>query len=140
MGDDLCDMIDNCDKCKCDKCNCDCFDCCSKTCETWMKDMKGENGVLGSFRCKNRLNFWQTFCGPSTIHTTANNAAAAAATGIVIGGVQFVTYVKDNNGKDKIIVNWDKVINAINTLDWKQLHINPDIPQEVVSELEILYN
>lgn len=132
----FCKCLELCDKiCSSDcKFDCDCFDCCSKTCETWMKDWKGENGIDGRFACKNRLNCWQTFCGPTTIHTTANTAAAAAA-GIVIGGVTYIMY-----DKDKIIVNWDKVINAINTLDWTQLHINPYIPQGVVSELEILYN
>lgn len=109
-------------------CNCDCswFD-------SWTKDMCGKNGYNGSIRCKTRLEICK-MCFSSTENSTADTAAAVAAAGIVIGGVTYIGY-----DKDKIKVHWDKVIDAINTLNWNKLSVDPHIPPGVVLELEVLY-
>ena len=94
--------------------------------------MNGDNDIGGLFRCKNRLNFCKAFCGSSP--NTA--AGAAAAAGIVIGGVTYISYKKDNT----LNVNWKAIIKTFNELDWNKLLVKPPIPLEVVTELETLYN
>ena len=88
MGDGCCccDLWDA--LCK-TECKCDC-------CETWCKDWKGDNGVMGLYNCKTRLGICKMCCSSTTFNTTA----AAATTGIVIGGVAYFTY-----NENKIIVH-----------------------------------